>query len=113
MPVNLACYHNAFQANWLDYAPRLWKEKVAIEVKGIAIGHSCNKVADLPGARGVLSVDHFCPPYLINRQGSFSLQEVEYAAGCGGILVSMGPFVLKSDTAAIVGTGFVRLYYAC
>ena len=45
-------------------------------------------------------------------EGGFSLQEVEYACSCGGVPVSMGPFVLKSDTAVIVGTGFVRLYCA-
>jgi 16S rRNA (uracil1498-N3)-methyltransferase len=45
-------------------------------------------------------------------EGGFSLQEVEHACGGGGVPVSMGPFVLKSDTAAIVGTGFIRLYYA-
>jgi 16S rRNA (uracil1498-N3)-methyltransferase len=43
-------------------------------------------------------------------EGGFSLQEVEHACSCGGVPVSMGPFVLKSDTAAIVGTGFIRLY---
>ena len=45
-------------------------------------------------------------------EGGFSPQEVEYACNCGGAPVSMGPFVLKSDTAAIVGTGFIRLYCA-
>ena len=45
-------------------------------------------------------------------EGGFSVQEVEYACNCGGAPVSMGPFVLKSDTAAIVGTGFIRLYCA-
>jgi 16S rRNA (uracil1498-N3)-methyltransferase len=45
-------------------------------------------------------------------EGGFSLQEVEHASVCGCVPVSMGPFVLKSDTAAIVGTGFIRLYYA-
>jgi 16S rRNA (uracil1498-N3)-methyltransferase len=43
-------------------------------------------------------------------EGGFSMQEVEYVSTCGGVPVSMGPFVLKSDTAAIVGTGFVRLF---
>ena len=46
-------------------------------------------------------------------EGGFSMQEVEYACSCGAVPVSMGSFVLKSDTAAIVGTGFVRLYCAC
>jgi 16S rRNA (uracil1498-N3)-methyltransferase len=45
-------------------------------------------------------------------EGGFSLQEIEYASQCGAASVSMGSFVLKSDTAAIVGTGFIRLYFA-
>jgi 16S rRNA (uracil1498-N3)-methyltransferase len=45
-------------------------------------------------------------------EGGFSLQEIEYATGRGAASVSMGPFVLKSDTAAVVGAGFIRLYFA-
>ena len=43
-------------------------------------------------------------------EGGFSAHEVEVAGGFGGIPLSMGPFVLKSDTAAIVGAGFIRLF---
>jgi 16S rRNA (uracil1498-N3)-methyltransferase len=45
-------------------------------------------------------------------EGGFSAHEVEVACGFGCTPVSMGPFVLKSDTAAIVGAGFIRLYCA-
>ena len=45
-------------------------------------------------------------------EGGFSLQEVEYARSLGGAPVTLGPFVLTSDTAVLVATGFIRLYYA-
>jgi 16S rRNA (uracil1498-N3)-methyltransferase len=45
-------------------------------------------------------------------EGGFSLQEVEYASSLGGAPVTMGPFVLTSDTAVLVATGFIRLYCA-
>jgi 16S rRNA (uracil1498-N3)-methyltransferase len=45
-------------------------------------------------------------------EGGFSAQEVGLLRDAGAIPVSMGDFVLRSETAAIVGTGFVRLYSA-
>lgn len=43
-------------------------------------------------------------------EGGFSEGEVELLKASGGIPVSMGDFVLRAETAAIVGTGFVRVY---
>jgi 16S rRNA (uracil1498-N3)-methyltransferase len=45
-------------------------------------------------------------------EGGFSTQELGLLREAGAIPVSMGDFVLRSETAAIVGTGFVRLYSA-
>ncbi len=45
-------------------------------------------------------------------EGGFTRQEEEYAAAHHALLVSMGDFVLKAETASIVGAGFVRLYYS-
>lgn len=45
-------------------------------------------------------------------EGGFSRQEEEYAAAHHALLVSMGDFVLKAETASIVGAGFVSLYYS-
>jgi 16S rRNA (uracil1498-N3)-methyltransferase len=43
-------------------------------------------------------------------EGGFSEHEVELVKSAGGISVTMGSLVLRSETAAIVGTGFVRLF---
>jgi 16S rRNA (uracil1498-N3)-methyltransferase len=43
-------------------------------------------------------------------EGGFSIGEIELLKGCGGIQVSMGDFVLRSETAAVVGAGFIRVY---
>lgn len=43
-------------------------------------------------------------------EGGFSDGEIEMLVGIGGITVSMGDFVLRSETAAVVGAGFVRVY---
>lgn len=45
-------------------------------------------------------------------EGGFSANEIKTIAEVSGIPVSMGNFVLKSETAAIVGSGFIRLYYS-
>lgn len=45
-------------------------------------------------------------------EGGFSADEINVISELNGISVSMGNFVLKSETAAIVGTGFIRLYYS-
>jgi 16S rRNA (uracil1498-N3)-methyltransferase len=45
-------------------------------------------------------------------EGGFSRQEEECAVAHHALLVSMGDFVLKAETASIVGAGFVRLYYS-
>ena len=43
-------------------------------------------------------------------EGGFSRNEIESILDIGGVQVSMGELVMRSETAAIVGTGFVRLY---
>ncbi len=45
-------------------------------------------------------------------EGGFSVSEVETVRRAGGIAVSMGTFIMKSETAAIVGSGFIRVYYS-
>jgi 16S rRNA (uracil1498-N3)-methyltransferase len=45
-------------------------------------------------------------------EGGFSPKELKLLVMRGGIPVKMGGFVLKSETAAIVGTGFVSIFYA-
>jgi 16S rRNA (uracil1498-N3)-methyltransferase len=43
-------------------------------------------------------------------EGGFSDGEIGMLIGIGGVPVSMGDFVLRSETAAVVGAGFVRVY---
>jgi 16S rRNA (uracil1498-N3)-methyltransferase len=43
-------------------------------------------------------------------EGGFTAEEVELFRERGGVAVSMGPLVFRSETAAIVGTGFLRLF---
>jgi 16S rRNA (uracil1498-N3)-methyltransferase len=43
-------------------------------------------------------------------EGGFSRNEIDSILDIGGVPVSMGELVMRSETAAIVGTGFVRLY---
>jgi len=43
-------------------------------------------------------------------EGGFSLEEVNRIIELGGIPVSLGDFILKSETASIIGTGFIRSY---
>jgi 16S rRNA (uracil1498-N3)-methyltransferase len=43
-------------------------------------------------------------------EGGFSDREVELVKSMGGVAVTMGALVLRSETAAVVGTGFVRLF---
>jgi len=45
-------------------------------------------------------------------EGGFTDREVAALVQHHGSAVTMGPFVLKSETAALVGTGFIRLYYS-
>ncbi len=44
-------------------------------------------------------------------EGGFTSGELTALNGINAIPVSMGNFVFRSETAAIVGTGFLRLYY--
>jgi 16S rRNA (uracil1498-N3)-methyltransferase len=44
-------------------------------------------------------------------EGGFTEDEVLSITRLRGIPVSMGQFVLKSETAAIIGAGFIRLFY--
>jgi 16S rRNA (uracil1498-N3)-methyltransferase len=44
-------------------------------------------------------------------EGGFTEQEAALVAELKGVCVTMGPLVLRSETAAIVGTGFVRLFH--
>jgi len=44
-------------------------------------------------------------------EGGFTEQEAALVAKLEGVCVTMGPLVLRSETAAIVGTGFVRLFH--
>jgi len=43
-------------------------------------------------------------------EGGFTGEEVEVISRSGGVPVSLGPLVMKSETAAIVGTSFIRFY---
>ena len=45
-------------------------------------------------------------------EGGFSNKEIKSILDINGIPVSMGDLVLRSETAAVVGAGFVRLYYS-
>lgn len=45
-------------------------------------------------------------------EGGFSENELSAIIKLNGVPVSMGNFVLKSETAVIVGTGFIRLFYS-
>jgi len=45
-------------------------------------------------------------------EGGYSPEEFHALTGAGVVPASMGEHVLKSETAAIVGAGFIRLYYA-
>jgi 16S rRNA (uracil1498-N3)-methyltransferase len=43
-------------------------------------------------------------------EGGFTDREIETLAGIGVVTVTMGDFVLRSETAAVVGAGFVRVH---
>ncbi len=45
-------------------------------------------------------------------EGGFSREEEEWAVSHRALPVSMGDFVLKAETAAIMGAGFVSIYYS-
>jgi 16S rRNA (uracil1498-N3)-methyltransferase len=45
-------------------------------------------------------------------EGGFSPREVKALEEVGGVAVSMGNFIMKSETAAIVGSGFISVYYS-
>ncbi len=45
-------------------------------------------------------------------EGGFSSKEIKSILDINGIPVSMGGLVLRSETATVVGAGFVRLYYS-
>jgi 16S rRNA (uracil1498-N3)-methyltransferase len=49
---------------------------------------------------------------LFGPEGDFSKEEIAKILHLNAVLVTMGDFVLKSETASIVATGFVRLYYS-
>jgi 16S rRNA (uracil1498-N3)-methyltransferase len=62
-------------------------------------------VLDAPTAGETVRYDLFFGP-----EGGFTDGEIGMLVGIGGIPVSMGDFVLRSETAAVVGAGFVRVY---
>ncbi len=45
-------------------------------------------------------------------EGGFTADEVQTVKEAGGTALTMGNFIMKSDTAALVGTGFIRIYYS-
>jgi 16S rRNA (uracil1498-N3)-methyltransferase len=45
-------------------------------------------------------------------EGGFSDREMGLAAALNAVPVTMGPSILKSETASIVGTGFIRLFFS-
>ena len=45
-------------------------------------------------------------------EGGFDPEEEDFLIDRGFIPASMGDFVMKSETAAVVGTGFVRVFYS-
>ena len=45
-------------------------------------------------------------------EGGFSRAEVNMMKEIGGVLVTMGDFVLKAETASILGSGFIRIFYS-
>lgn len=45
-------------------------------------------------------------------EGGFSPREIRALQDVGGVAVSMGNFIMKSETAAIVGSGFISVYYS-
>jgi len=69
-----------------------------------ARGHLKTYLESLP------SVTYGCVHLFFGPEGGFTEREVAMVTGLGGLPVTMGPLVLRSETAAIVGTGFVRLY---
>jgi 16S rRNA (uracil1498-N3)-methyltransferase len=48
---------------------------------------------------------------LVGPEGGFSAAEVEAARGAGAALVSLGPGVLRTETAAMVGAALVLARY--
>ncbi len=45
-------------------------------------------------------------------EGGFTEDEVKAVKDAGGAALTMGRAIMKSDTAALVGTGFIRIYYS-
>jgi 16S rRNA (uracil1498-N3)-methyltransferase len=52
-----------------------------------------------------------CFHLFLGPEGGFTEHEAVRVTEKGGLPASMGPLVLRSETAAIVGTGFIRLFY--
>jgi 16S rRNA (uracil1498-N3)-methyltransferase len=48
---------------------------------------------------------------LIGPEGDFTPEEVRMAIRAGCVAVSLGPYVLRVDTAAIACAAFIKLYY--
>lgn len=46
---------------------------------------------------------------LFGPEGGFSEDEIALFTGCGARVVTMGDFVMKAETASIVGTGYLRI----
>jgi 16S rRNA (uracil1498-N3)-methyltransferase len=45
-------------------------------------------------------------------EGGFSDREIELVTALNAVPVTMGSLILKSETASIVGTGFIRLFFS-
>jgi len=52
-----------------------------------------------------------CVRLLVGPEGGFTDREREAAVGTGGIVVSLGPSILRTETAAVVGAALVLATY--
>jgi 16S rRNA (uracil1498-N3)-methyltransferase len=90
-----------------------------IEAKDTDVKDTDVKDMDVPGPppiRDVLESIEFHDGMVFHLffgpEGGFTGGELSTLIRRGAACASMGDYVLKSETAAIVGTGFIRLFYA-
>jgi 16S rRNA (uracil1498-N3)-methyltransferase len=95
-----------FQGSATGSVPRKIGKGEAVLVFCAGRGHRrVREALDALPAGGTFRYDLFFGP-----EGGFSDGEIEMLVDIGGITVSLGDFTLRSETAAVVGAGFVRVY---
>ena len=53
-----------------------------------------------------------CFHLFFGPEGGFSDDEVNAIIGGGGVPITMGDFIMKAETASIIGAGFIRIFFS-